>query len=190
MARPRSEDKRNAILAAAIEVIAEQGAGAPTARIARLAGVAEGSLFTYFASKDELFNQLYLELKGELREVMTAGYPAAESLENRARHVWQKYVGWGVAHPDKRRTMLQLAVSDRVTEQSKEAGMLAFADINAMIRESIEKGQLRELPPAFVSAIMGSLAETTMDFMVRDPANADRYRISGFDAFWNAIAAK
>jgi len=44
MARPKSEDKRNAILAAAIPVIAEQGVGAPTAKIAQLAGVAEGTL--------------------------------------------------------------------------------------------------------------------------------------------------
>src|SRR5579864_320739 len=75
MARPRSEDKRNAILAAAAQVIAEQGIGAPTARIARLAGVAEGTLFTYFDTKDELLNQLYLEIKAELREAMMATYP-------------------------------------------------------------------------------------------------------------------
>jgi hypothetical protein len=35
---------------------------------------------------------------------------------------------------------------------------------------------------------MGSLAETTMDFMTRDPAHADDYATSGFEAFWNAIA--
>jgi DNA-binding transcriptional regulator YbjK len=30
MARPKSDDKRNAILAAATQVVAEQGVGAPT----------------------------------------------------------------------------------------------------------------------------------------------------------------
>ncbi|MFX5718343.1 TetR/AcrR family transcriptional regulator, partial [Acinetobacter baumannii] len=39
MARPRSEDKRNAILAAAIRVIITQGLSAPTALIAHEAGV-------------------------------------------------------------------------------------------------------------------------------------------------------
>ena len=34
MARPKSDDKRNAILTAATQVVAEQGLGAPTARIA------------------------------------------------------------------------------------------------------------------------------------------------------------
>jgi AcrR family transcriptional regulator len=54
MARPLSEDKRTAILEAATEVVATLGLSAPTAKIAKGAGVAEGTLFTYFANKDEL----------------------------------------------------------------------------------------------------------------------------------------
>ena len=99
MARPKSKDKRNAILAAAIQVIAEQGVGAPTAKIAQLAGVAEGTLFTYFNTKDELLNQIYLDLKTELREAVSAGYPKDEILKNRVRHTWQAYVDWGVKSP-------------------------------------------------------------------------------------------
>ena len=75
MARPKSDDKRNAILAAATQVVAEQGVGAPTATIARVAGVAEGTLFTYFATKDELLNRLYLELKLELSQAMRTATP-------------------------------------------------------------------------------------------------------------------
>lgn len=39
------------------------GPAAPTAKIRRRAGVAAGTLFTYFANKEELLNELYLELK-------------------------------------------------------------------------------------------------------------------------------
>src|ERR1700722_13174654 len=59
MARPRSEDKRKALMAAATRVIVAQGLSAPTAVVAREAGVSNGSLFTYFDTKAELFNQLY-----------------------------------------------------------------------------------------------------------------------------------
>ena len=44
MARPRSEDKREAILAAAAQALAADGPAATTARIDRLAGVAEGTV--------------------------------------------------------------------------------------------------------------------------------------------------
>lgn len=188
MARPKSENKHNAILAAAAQVVAEQGVSAPTSRIAKAAGVAEGTLFTYFPSKDTLLNQLYLGLKAELRDIMMPDYPAGESVRNRTRHVWRKYVDWGVGNPQKRKALAQLDVSDRITAQSKAAGMEAFAEVNAMMQESIASGLLRDHPPAFVSAIMSALMETTMNFMARDPEQAERYAGSGFDVFWNAIA--
>ena len=83
MARPRSEDKRNAILSAAIETLAELGERASTSKIAKVAGVAEGTLFTYFSNKEELLNQLYLSLKAELRQVMMLGYPADSDLHTK-----------------------------------------------------------------------------------------------------------
>ena len=58
---------------AAARVIAVQGLGAATATIAREAGVSNGSLFTYFDTKADLLNQLYLELKTEMGAAADAG---------------------------------------------------------------------------------------------------------------------
>ncbi|MDW7541655.1 helix-turn-helix domain-containing protein, partial [Klebsiella pneumoniae] len=58
MARPKSEDKKQALLEAATAAFAQSGIAASTSAIARSAGVAEGTLFRYFATKDELLNEL------------------------------------------------------------------------------------------------------------------------------------
>ena len=187
MARPRSEDKRNAILDAATEVVAKLGTGAPTARIAKDADVAEGTLFTYFASKDELLNQLYLKLKADLSKAMTVGYPSHRSLVERARHVWNCYVGWGSAHPLKHKAMTQLGVSERITEKSKKIGAEAFEEINQMIREIMAGGVLKDQPRAFTAAILSAMAGTTMDFIAREPGRAKHYTKAGFEAFWKAV---
>jgi AcrR family transcriptional regulator len=188
MARPRSEDKRNAILAAALTVIAEQGESAPTARIAKLAGVAEGTLFTYFSSKDELLNHLYLQLKSELREAIVKDYPWAESLKNQSRHAWKAYVDWGFSEKRKRKVLSQLATSDRISLHCKEQGMQTFADIGATIHDGVAKGLLRDYPPMFLLAMLGSLADITIDFMMREPEQAEKYCENGYEAFWNAIS--
>jgi AcrR family transcriptional regulator len=49
-----------ALLEAATTAFAQSGIAASTAVIARNAGVAEGTLFRYFATKDDLINELYL----------------------------------------------------------------------------------------------------------------------------------
>jgi len=191
MARPRSEDKRNAILNAATQVIAVDGVSAPTARIAKIAGVAEGTLFTYFNNKDELLNELYVQLKSELREVMVSeAFTAAKNAKSAVQQAWTRYVSWGVANPQKRKVLAQLGVSERITQQSKAAGMVGFTEINAFLSRSVGSKILRQQPAAFVGSLLGAIAETTMDFISRDPGRVEQYSQAGFEAFWNSLDPK
>jgi AcrR family transcriptional regulator len=185
MARPRSEDKRQAILLAATRLFAEEGLNAPTARIAKAAGVAEGTLFTYFASKDELLNQLYLELKGQLRSAMAP--PVRAGLREQVRQAWLSYVAWGVAHPQEHQVLARLGLSDRILEATRAQGLQAFCEVSRLLEAVQAKGGLRDQPQAFVGALMAAMADTTMDFINRDPAAAEPTREAGFAAFWNAI---
>jgi AcrR family transcriptional regulator len=188
MARPKSEDKRNAIMSAATRVIVTQGLSAPTAVIAREAGVANGSLFTYFETKAELFNELYLELKAGMASAALEGLPAKAALRKQFQHVWSNWTRWAMAHPDQRRALALLGVSDDLTPASREAGHRTMADIAEMMERCRANGPLRDAPMAFVAALMNSMAETTMDFMVNDPANADGHCKTGFETFWRAVA--
>lgn len=79
MARPKSEDKKQALLEAATAAFAQSGIAASTSAIARSAGVAEGTLFRYFATKDELLNELYLAIKLRLVRMMIAGLDPDET---------------------------------------------------------------------------------------------------------------
>jgi AcrR family transcriptional regulator len=187
VARPKSDDKRTAIMAAAVRVIDRQGLSAPTAVIARKAGVANGSLFTYFETKAALFNQLYLELKAEMASAATDGLPAGPDLRAQCLHVWSNWVRWAVRHPEKRRALAQLAVSDEITPATRAVGHETMAGLAALIGKARADGPMRDTPWPFVAAIMSALAEATMDFMVQDPANADRHSTTGFDAFWRML---
>ncbi len=84
--------------------------------------------------------------------------------------------------------MRQLAVSNRITEESKKLVGDAFGQVNDMMRECAAGGAMRPQPPSFASAIMSAIADTTMDFIAREPAQAKRYTKGGFDAFWKGVA--
>src|SRR6266403_2131789 len=97
MARPKSDDKRNAILDAATRLFAERWlTAAPTSEISKQAGVAEGTLFTYFKTKDDLINALYREIKLELGDAMMSDFPRKKNVRTRLRHVWDRYVNWAL----------------------------------------------------------------------------------------------
>jgi len=192
VARPKSEDKRNAILDAATRVFAECGlTAAPTSEISKEAGVAEGTLFTYFKTKDDLINALYREIKLELADAMISGFPRKKDVRTRLRHVWDSYVNWGVANPEQRKVLTQLQVSGMLSKESIEAGSAPFVEIESMTRDAIEQHILRvDLPIELISKMLGALAEATMDLIVLKPARTSKYRESGFEIYWAGIARK
>jgi AcrR family transcriptional regulator len=175
-------------MSAAIRVIASQGLGAPTAMIASEAGVSNGSLFTYFETKSDLLNHLYVELKTEMAGAALGGLPIGSDTHKQMLHMWSHWLRWAASCPDKRRALAHLAVSDDITPASHQAGKQSMAGIARLLERSRENGPMRDAPLDFVSALMSALADTTIDFMIQDPANADKHCTAAFDALWRMVA--
>jgi AcrR family transcriptional regulator len=187
VARPRSDDKRSAILAAATRVIVSQGLSAPTAVIAREAGVANGSLFTYFETKSELFNSLYVELKREMSYAAIDGLPQEAAPREQLLHMWLSWAKLAVEYPEKRRALAQLDVSDEITPASRMAGHQAMAGVAELLERIRLGGAMRDAPMGLVVAMLNALANATIEFMVSDPKHADVHCSAGFDALWRVI---
>jgi AcrR family transcriptional regulator len=190
MARPKSEDKRNAILVAASDVFADRGLGAPTSAISRAAGIAEGTLFTYFKTKDELVNALYREIKLDLANAMMSDFPRKASVRNRLQHVWDRYLTWGVENPRQQKTLAQISVWAGLTQESKRAGILPFLEIEQMAETAVAQHVFLDRPLEFIAAVVSALADTTVEFMRRDAKQASMYRSNGFAMLWSAVARK
>jgi len=188
MARPRSDEKRSAIMSAAVRVIAFQGLGAATATIAKEAGVSNGSLFTYFETKAELLNQLYVELKTEMGAAALEGLPTQSDIREQMLHMWRHWSRWAASCPRKRRTLALLGVSDDITAESRQAGHQTMAGVARLLERSRENGPMRDAPLGFVVALMNAMADATIDFMIQDPANADQHGAAAFDALWRMVA--
>jgi AcrR family transcriptional regulator len=190
VARPKSETKRNAILDAATRVFAERGlTAAPTSEISKQAGIAEGTLFTYFKTKDDLINALFREIKLEQADAIMSGFPRKKSVRTRLRHVWDGYVSWGMKNPEQRKVLSQLQVSGMLSKQSLEAGGAPYVEMHNTTRDAIEQHILRaDLPIELISKMLAASAEATMDLIVLKSGMANKYRNGGFEIYWLGIA--
>lgn len=184
MARAKSPEKLHAILQAAVHEIAHAGLGASTAKIATRANLAEGTLFTYFATKNDLMNELYIELKSEVYRRVNANFPHEADLRQRARHVWIETLRWAVEKPKERKVLLQLNVSDVVKDATRERiGSQSGAVAQAM-SELAKKGAFKDLPPGFASSAITAMQEAVMDTVARKPRQKATLFEKGFEAFW------
>ena len=63
-----------------------------------------------------------------------------------------------------------------------------MAPIAKLLEQSRKDGPLRRAPLGFVATLMNALADATTDFIIREPANADKHARAAFDALWRMVA--
>ena len=189
MARPKSEDKRRAILEAAVELFADRGIGhAPTSAISSSAGVAEGTLFTYFKTKDDLINELFGELRKEIdRELL--GYPFSADARTRLRFVWDRYLNLALKHPKRLKVLRQLRVSGRLLKDA-EAPNMTIRELLRTTREAAELGGVSDASAEYLVLMFRAQAEATVEFIGAHPGLELESREIGFGLVWRGLTGQ
>lgn len=100
MVAVHESDKSDAILKAALDLFVDRGFhGTSVPSVAHQAGVAAGTIYHYFASKEALVNALYRSLKGQIIQRVMGDFPFAAPTREQFRTVWGRMAEFAVAHP-------------------------------------------------------------------------------------------
>ncbi|WP_319518167.1 TetR/AcrR family transcriptional regulator [uncultured Martelella sp.] len=188
MARPASEEKRIAILDAATELIATAGTGTSTAKIARKAGVAEGTIFTYFATKEALFGAVLLAIENELAAAVLAGPLPGDGGRKDMQYFWNRLIDWGAVNPEKWRTLRRLKLSSLVSDSAREEGERLFEQAAGVLKRALAQQAGEGASLRYAGLIMTAIAEATFDSIAYDPDQSTRLKQRGFAVFWAGMA--
>lgn len=100
MVRTKSEDKRQAILDAALDLFVERHFhGSAVPMIAERAGVADGTIYRYFKNKEELVNTLFIEKKQEMTAYVTRPFAAGLSIKDKLVAVGVRFLEFAEQQP-------------------------------------------------------------------------------------------
>ena len=114
--------------------------GASMGAIAREAGVATGTAYVHYASKDELVVAAFVESKERLGEAATAGIDLGAPPEERFRRLWRGIHSYLAGEPDEARFLIQVENSpygDRAHEAAmarEDDALLAIASAPDIVR--------------------------------------------------------
>lgn len=148
-------DKRMAILEATLDLIYEQGFHAtPVSQIAERANVGAGSVYRYFKNKDDLLNQLYLEVKQRMFDAMRMGADPNGSFEPLFKLTWLNVFDFHVSHPREFYFSEQYCNSPILTAETKGAGAKIFSDYASAINRAIQEGVIMDLPTEMIYTIL------------------------------------
>jgi TetR/AcrR family fatty acid metabolism transcriptional regulator len=193
--RPERGDKRDALLRAAIDTFAARGYyNSQVADIARAAGLAAGTVYLYFRSKDDLLVSLF---ERTMKDAIAAGREAlagATDPRERLRRIAR-------LHLERLGRDRDLAVVFQVELRQSTKFMERFSssylrEYLGLIRDAVEAGQAAGIFRAEVSAttaakiLFGALDEMATNWMLsrrRYPLEADADAV--IDLFLNGVHA-
>lgn len=185
--------KRERIMSAALEVIAERGFHAsPMSLIAERAGVGAGTIYRYFESKDILINKLHDELKDCILRILLEKYPTDRTLRERYIHLCFTLLKYFMSHPLHFRFLEQYYNSpygaslrrDKILKRSNNS-----ADIFLnLFDEGVSKGILKDLPVAILAALsFGPLIVLARDYICGLLELDDALVMESIKACWDGI---
>jgi TetR/AcrR family transcriptional regulator, fatty acid metabolism regulator protein len=194
--RPVVQDKREAILRAAIQVFAHNGYfNSKVADIASEAGVADGTVYLYFKSKEEILHSIFDrsvdEAVAEARKQLATISDARDKLRQIA-----------FLHLERLGADRDLAVVFQVelrgsTKFMEEFSAAGFAEYLELIRSTFEEGQRTGVFRADINAkvvakiLFGALDEMATNWIL----SKRRYKLAPMadqvlDIFLNGVIAK
>jgi len=169
--RPAIADKREAILRAAVKVFARKGYfNSKVSDVASEAGIADGTVYLYFKSKDEILHSIFDQAMSRFIAEGKTELATIEKPEERLRRIAEMHLERLGADRDLAIVFqVELRGSIKFMQEFSAAG---FADYLDIIRKTVEDGQSSgvfrgDIKPVIAAKILyGALDEMVTNWIL------------------------
>jgi AcrR family transcriptional regulator len=184
-------DKRAAIMEAALKLFTERGFhGTATAQISKEAGVATGTLFNYFPTKEDLINSLYFEVKGRLSRSMGKQIEVESTFQGKMKKLWSNLIEWGVENQEDFLFVGQFCSSPYITKFTREEVMKEYIFLHDFVKEGINTGEIRDFPEELIISMFYQGSRTVVALILNSDSAPDKNELieNGFQIIWEGLA--
>lgn len=183
-------EKEQKILDAALKLFVERGFhGTSTAEIAKTAGVATGTLFHYFKTKEDLIDSLYIYTKESVLEEIDGDYDTNKTFKENVKSLWLKLVCIGIKDPYRFNFILTFHCSPYITTFTKERIENKFIELLEVYKKGFMENEIKEVyDELLIDYLWGTIFNTVMHFdKYPEKMNKENIELS-FELFWDGIS--
>ncbi|MDF1570527.1 MAG: helix-turn-helix domain containing protein [Bacteroidales bacterium] len=143
--RTKDTNKADLIFKAGLALITKEGiAGVTMSKLAAKAGMATGTLYIYFRSKETLLRKLYEKLNRESSARFMKGYDTRQPFAAGLKRVWLNYLNHRITHHDESVFLEQYYRSPYISADELQIAESMKAPVHQMIRRGKEEQFIRE----------------------------------------------
>lgn len=185
--------KRSRILETALQLFVKQGLQqTPMAQISKDSGVAVGTMYHHFKSKDELIGGLYLQIQEEFGQHISFSEEEKKlPIKKCFEILWRKSYDYYTTHPDKFIFAHTHIYSPLISQELRDEGRQHYSEAIAFIQEGIaEKAFVQTHVVVLMRWYYLSVAALVQIKIANEIKVTDQLIKTGIEMAWNAIAAK
>lgn len=184
-----NSEKRCVILNTTLRLLTEHGFDAtPVSLIAREAGIAAGTIYLYFPSKNEMVQALYLELKEELTQATLKGFTVALHGRAAIEYILHNYLQFMMDNPLKFKFFEQFTSSPHIDKLTKEAGLKIFYQIFEVFEQAKKENLIKNISNQILYAqVLAPINFLARQHISQEIELTEENRKIAFQACWDAI---
>ncbi len=147
--------RRDKVLQAALKMISDGGFHAsPMSELAAQSGVAVGTIYHHFESKEALIHALYLECRERMTAEMMNQLDPKASVAKRFEMIWHNLHAYFMKNPLEFSLLRQYESSPFIQSGSEEDSALFGKSVLDFLRDGIKAGKLRKQKLSVLAALL------------------------------------
>ncbi len=185
----KSIDKKQALLASTLTLINSGGIQeASMAKVAKLAGVSPATIYLYFDNKQDLINQLYLEVKLNFSKKAFEGWDPNLPVKKSFEQIWFKIVNYKLNNKEEAYFLSHCDNTAIVDEKSRKEGIKHLQPLLTLWEKGQQEGIIKEVSPYLLYAFTIYPISFLMNSQKRTHCKLDQNMLDqAFQLAWDSI---
>jgi AcrR family transcriptional regulator len=186
---PKSQIKRNALVKATINLVNNSGFHAtPMSKIAKMANVSPATIYLYFENKQDLVNQVYIEVKEAYTAFAFKDYDESLPVEKGFEIVWKRIAEFKLNEVEQAMFLSQCDNTPMIDEASRQEGLKHLQPLLYLWERGQKEGIIKPISPYLLYAYSIYPLTFLMSMQQRDIFKLNPTHLEdAYQAAWNSI---
>ncbi|MBI6118241.1 TetR/AcrR family transcriptional regulator [Salegentibacter maritimus] len=186
---PKSQQKRDALVKATIRLVNNNGFHAtPMSKIAKMAEVSPGTIYLYFKNKQDLVNQVYIEVKAAFSEFAFRDYKEDLTVKEGFKNIWKNIAEFKLKEFEEAMFLSQCDNTPIIDEPSRQEGLKHLQPLLDLLERGQKEGIIKPVSPYMLYAFSIYPIAFFMNMQERAIFKLTRENIEeAYEMAWNSI---
>jgi len=188
--RTKSNEKRIALLNATLHLVNNNGFhDAPMSKIAKMADVSPATIYIYFENKQDLINQLYLEIKASFSNDAFKDYSLNLTVKKGFELIWRNIANFKLNQVEEAVFLSQCDnINTMIDETSRQEGLKNLQPLLNLWERGQKEGIIKPISPYLLYAYTIYPLAFLMTMQQRNDFKLTKENLAeAFESAWNSI---